>query len=158
MREIAVQVAPVIAIMPLLHRVRVVLREPVRERCDRPAFAGHFGGDALRDLAEHAIVDQDVDFRLAHHVDEAGSHHQAGHVGGLAGGGAAREADPGEALAPDRDVPPVARVSAAVDDPAALEHEVVWTTGPLSRFPPPFPHATTPSSATSAILILPMFS
>jgi len=34
-------------------------------------------------FGEHAVVDQRVDLRLAHHVDEAGRHNQPAHVQGL---------------------------------------------------------------------------
>src|SRR5207249_4761497 len=42
-------------------------------RSDRSALAGNFRGDPLGELAERAIVEEQRDFRLAKHVDEARS-------------------------------------------------------------------------------------
>ena len=50
----------------------------VVDRRDRRAFAGDLGGDALGDLAGHAVVDQHVELRLAEQVDETGRDDQAG--------------------------------------------------------------------------------
>src|SRR5260370_30728448 len=40
-------------------------------RCDGAAFAGNFRGDALGEFAERTIVEEERDFGLAEHVNEA---------------------------------------------------------------------------------------
>ena len=46
----------------------------------RPAFAGNFGGDALKDFRFGARVNQQIQFGLAEHIDETGSYDHAARV------------------------------------------------------------------------------
>src|SRR6266545_988879 len=134
MREVAVEIAPILLDAVLLHPDGVVGDQRVGERGDRPAFPRHFGGDSLSHLAEHPVVHQDARFRLAEHVDEPRRDDEAGHVERLARPEAAfaQKADGGDAVAADRDVAGVARIAAAVDDPAAPQEDVVGTAGPVA--------------------------
>ena len=125
LREIAAEVAPILAVMPLLHRVRIVEDQLVGQRRDRAALSGHFGGDALRDLREHPVIDEDVGLGLAHHVDEPRRNHEAGHVHRVACRGSAEESHGGDPIAAQRHVAAIARVAAAVDDPATLQQDIV---------------------------------
>src|SRR5439155_1728516 len=77
-----------------------------------------------------------VDLRLPHHVDESRCHDETRDIERLAGLGAVQEADAPHPVPGDRLTPPVARVAAAVHDPAAPEEHVVAT-----RSPSPFPVA-----------------
>ena len=96
---------------------------------DGVAFAGDLRGDALRQLADRLLVDEQVDLRLAEHVDEAGSDDQAGGVDGALG----RQrsiglADEGNAIADDADVGVNPRIAAAIDH-AAVADEVIELLG-----------------------------
>src|SRR5437899_5896907 len=132
-REVAIQIAPIFLHAVLLHPHGVVRDEEVREWCDRAAFPGDLGRDALADLAEHPIVDQHEPLGLAEHVDESGSNHQAGHVDCVARLRAAEVSDRGDAVAADGHITGVSRIPAAVDDPAALEDHIVGSIGSGGR-------------------------
>ena len=123
--------------MPFLHGVGIVLHQPVGERRDRAALARHFRRDALRHLREDAVVDQRVDLGLAHHVDEAGGDDEPAHVHCVLRRRGAEKTDCSDAVSADRDVAAVARVAAAVDDPAALQDHVVRPVGAMRRRSPP---------------------
>ena len=132
LREIAVEIAPVLAVMPFLHRVRIVQDQLVRERCNRAAFSCDFGGNDLRDLREDAIVDEHVGLGLAHHVDEAGRDDQTVHIEGLTGRRRAEKPDRGDPITAQRDVALVTRIAAAVDNPPAFENQIVGAVTPGS--------------------------
>src|SRR5204863_5991259 len=136
LREVSVQIAPVLAIVPFLHGIRVVQDELIGQRGHRAPLTRDLGRDPLRDLREHPIVDERVDLGLAHHVDEARGDGQPGHVQGLARLGAAQEPHRGEAIAPDGEVPLVAGITAALHDPPVREDAIVHTR-PSSLFPLP---------------------
>src|SRR5207237_6519440 len=122
--------------MPLLHGIRVVQDEPIGQRRHRSPLAPNLGRNALREFREHAIVDERVDLGLAHHVDESGRDDQPLYVERLPRLGSPQESHGGDTITPDGDVPPVAGIPRAVDDPSAFENEVV-PTRPSSLFPPP---------------------
>src|SRR6266567_1618868 len=136
LREISVQIAPVLAIVPFLHGIRVVQDELIGQRGYGAPLARDLGRDPLGDLREHAVVDERVDLGLAHHVDEARGDDQPGHVQGLACLGSAQEPHGSDAITADGDVPAVARIAAAVHDPAVLEKQIVAAVL-VSRFPFP---------------------
>src|SRR5207247_9513910 len=110
--------------------------EVVGWRGERTALARHLGCDALRDLAQHAVVDQDVDLGLLHHVDEPGRHGEPTHVHRLPRRGAVQEPDARDAVARDRDVALVAGITAPIDDPATAETHIDDTHRP-SLYPLP---------------------
>ena len=111
--------------MPFLHRIRVVEHQPLGERRDGAAFTGDLGRDALGHLRQDAIIDERVDLRLAHHVDEAGSDDEAAHVERLTRRGGAEESHGHDPIAPNGDVSVMTGIAAAVDDPTALQDQVV---------------------------------
>ena len=120
LREVAVEIAPVLPIVPLLHRVGVRQDQPVGQRCHRAAFPRHLRRDALRDLGEDTVVDEHVELGLPHHIDETRSDDEAADVYGVAGRRLAEESNGRDAVTADADVAPIARVAAAVDDPTVL--------------------------------------
>jgi len=126
-REIAVQIAPVLLDVVPLHPHGILRDEHVGEGRDRAALARHFRGDALGDLAEESVVDQDVRFRLPQHVDEAWGNDQPRDIEGLARSGGSEVPDRGDPIARDGDVARIARVAAAVHNPAAAQDDVVAT-------------------------------
>src|SRR5205823_1597867 len=77
-----------------------------------------------------------VDLGLAHHVDESGRDDQQVYVERLPRLGSPQESHGGDTITPDGDVPPIARIPAAVHDPPVLEDEIVHTR-PSSLFPLP---------------------
>ncbi len=91
------------------------------------------GGDALCHLGQHPVVDQHALLGLAEHIDEPGRDDEPADVQRLAGLGAVQETDDGEAVTPDRDIPAIARVAAAVHDPAVAQEQVVGTGAPAGR-------------------------
>ncbi len=124
-REVSVQIAPIFLYAVLLHPHGIVDDKEVRERCDGAALARDLGRNALTDLAEHAVVDQDVCLGLAEHVDESGCDHQARHVDRVSRLRAAEVSHRRDTVAADGDVAAVSRVAAAVHDPAATQDQVV---------------------------------
>ena len=130
MPEITVEVAPVLLEVVLPHQVRVACHESLGEGPDAPTLARDLGGDALRDLGEHAVVDQHVLLGLAEHVDEPRGDDESTHVQCLARRGAVQGSYACEPVAPDAHIPAVARIAAPVHDPAASEDQVVGTLPP----------------------------
>jgi hypothetical protein len=76
----------------------------VVERRDGAAFAGDFGGDALIDFRRQARFDEDGEFGLAEHVDEAGRDYLAGGIDGALAGCGGEIADGSDFSVADADV------------------------------------------------------
>ena len=111
------------------HLEAVVLRldrggQAIVDRCDRRALAGDFGRDALRDLAGGAVVDKDVEFRLAQHVDEAGRHHEVASIDGRRRRPPGQLADRRDAIARDAEIAEIPRRAGAVDNAATGDEDV----------------------------------
>src|SRR6266404_969527 len=82
------------------------------------AFAGDFGGDALRELTEGAVVDEERKLGLTEHVDETGCDDAAGGVDLSFGVRGLQVGDGGDAIAANADVSGVPGIACAVDDVA----------------------------------------
>ena len=123
--EILLQRGPIRSEMEVLVVIRVLLIQHVVGGSDGVAFAGDLGSDALRQLADRLLVDEQVGFRLAEHVDEAGRDDQTfgvdGALGDQRGISLAHEC---HAISDDADVGVDPGIAAAIDD-AAIADEVV---------------------------------
>ena len=123
--EISLQRGPVRGEMEVLVIISALLIEHVVGGSDGVAFAGDFGGDALRQFADCLLVDEQVGFRLAEHVDEAGRNDQPFGIdralGNERGIGLAYE---GDAISDNAHVGIDPGIAAAIDD-AAIANEVV---------------------------------
>ncbi len=117
--------SPVVRDLEVFVRALALGDHPIVDRRNRCAFAGDLGRDALGDLARHAVVDEDVELRLAQQVDEAGGDNQAGGVDPLTRLRVLQVADGGDAVAADRDIGAKPRRARAIDDAAVGEDEVV---------------------------------
>ncbi len=115
-REVAVQIAPILLDAVLLHPRGIVNDEQVGEGRDRTAFTGDFRRDALGHLAEDPVVDQDAPFRLTEHVDEAGRDDEPANVERVTRRGGPQIPDGRDTIVRDRDIAQVARVTASVHD------------------------------------------
>src|SRR5438105_11973181 len=90
-------------------------------RRDRLAFSGDFSSDALRKLAQGAIVNKQGLLRLAQHIDESRRNHKSGCVNHALGGGAGKFADGGDAIVTDRKIARDPGVSRTINDPSVLD-------------------------------------
>ena len=97
------------------------------------ALAGHFGRDALHDLARGAVVDQDVELGLAEQVDEARRDDEVRRVDRRRRRRARQVPDRRDPVADDADVTAEPRAAGAVHDPAVPDDHVVAGGGGLSR-------------------------
>ena len=93
-------------------------------RGDRRAFARDLGGDALRDLAGGARVDEHVVLGLPEHVDEAGRDDEPGGVDAPLRLGALEAAHGRDAVADHADVGAEPGRAGAVHDAPAREEQV----------------------------------
>ena len=100
------------------------LNDGVVEGRDGAAFAGNFGGDALIDFRRQARIDENGEFGLAEHVDEAGSDDFAGGVDGAFARGGGEIADGGDFSVADAEVAGIPGRSRAIDDMAVGDDEV----------------------------------
>src|SRR5208337_1192612 len=93
---------------------------------DGVAFAGDLGGDALRQLTDRLLVDEQVRLRLAEHVNEAGRNDEPGSVDGALGGDVRISfANEGDAVADDADVCVNPGIAAAIHHAAVADQGVV---------------------------------
>ena len=111
----------------------IALNDGVVERRGRAAFAGNFGGDALKDFRRQAGVDEDREFGLAKHVDEAGRDDFASGVDGACAGRGGEVANGGDFSVADAEVTGVPRRAGAVDDVAVGDDEVEGGGGLCAR-------------------------
>ncbi len=130
--EIAGEVAPIHLHAEAGHERVEFVQGAIVLGSGRPAFAGDLGGDALADFAFRGGVDQQVEFRLAQHIDEAGSHHQAGRINHPASRGPAQVAASHDAVAAHGHILPRPRIPAAVHQPAAHDQQVIRIGGRLA--------------------------
>ncbi len=112
--------------MEVLEDVAALADLLVVERCDGFAFARDLGGHALRELRDGLLVDEQVHLRLTEHIDEAGRDDEAGGVdGALRRGALGRAPDERDLVALNADVSVDPRVTAAIDDAAVADDDIV---------------------------------
>jgi hypothetical protein len=100
------------------------LNDGIVKRGDGTAFSGDLGGDALIDFRRQARFDQDGQFGLAEHVDEAGRDDFAGSVDGAFAGRGSQVTDGGNFSVADADFAGIPGRTGAVDDVAVGDDEV----------------------------------
>src|SRR5580700_11160570 len=100
------------------------LNDGIVKRGDGTAFSGDLGGDALVDFGRQARFDEDGQFGLAEHVDEAGRDDFAGSVDGALSGRGSQVADGGDSSVADADVAGIPGRTGAVDDVAVGDDEI----------------------------------
>ena len=124
--KILLQRLPVGREVEVLKKIGMLLVELVVGRRDRVAFAGDLRGDALCQLADRLLVDEQVHFRLAEHVNEAGRDDQAGGVNGALGrDGRVGLADESNAIADDAHIRINPGIAAAIHHAAIADERVV---------------------------------
>ncbi len=94
-------------------------------RGDGAAFAGDFRGNALRELAQRTIVEEERDFGLAEHVNEARSDDAAFRIDFSFSMGFAQIANCGEAIATYSDIGGIPGIPGAVDDVTIADDEII---------------------------------
>src|SRR5713101_8479310 len=90
-------------------------------RSDGTAFAGDLRGDALSELAQGAIVEQERKLGLAENIDETGRDDAALGVDFALGVRVAQVSNGGDAIAADGHIRGVPRVAGTVDDVAVAD-------------------------------------
>ena len=123
--EIFVERAPIDGQVVAAVEVFLFLDESFVDGRDRFAFAGYFGGHAHHHLAHRARIDQQVSFRLAQHVDEAGRHDHAARIDYALCACALETSDADNPVAFDGEVGDVAGASGAVDDAPVFDQQIV---------------------------------
>src|SRR5581483_4978870 len=78
--EVLVEGAPVHGQVKMFLDIPKFINHCLVQRRDGSTLAGDFGGNALSEFADGLLVDEEVEFGLAEHVDEAGGHDQAARV------------------------------------------------------------------------------
>ncbi len=127
--KVLLKAAPVGRDVIVIVAVAVGLDDGVIQRRDRTAFAGDLGRDALVDLRGQARIHQDGQFRLAQHVDKAGSDDHAVDINRARALRVAQISDGGDFAVANADVARVPRRAGAVDDVAVGDDEIegwVW--------------------------------
>ena len=110
----------------LLARVSgsIELDDGVVERGDGAAFACNFGRDALIDFRRQTRFNEDGEFGLAEHVDEAGSDNFAGGIDGALARCACEVADGSDFSVADADIAGIPGRTGAVDNVAVGDDEI----------------------------------
>src|ERR1035437_2452219 len=101
----------------------------VVERSGGSALSSDLGGNALIDLRRQARIDEYGRFRLAEHVDEAGSDNFAAGVNGTLARGSRKIDDGGDAAVADSDVARVPRRAGAIHNVPVGDDEVEGRVG-----------------------------
>ena len=122
--EILAEGSPVGSDVVVLVAGAICLNDSIVERRDGTAFAGNLGGDSLIDFRRQTRFDEDGEFGLAEHVDEAGRDDLAGGVNGALAGRGSKVADRGDFSLADADIAGIPRGTSAVDDVAVGDDKV----------------------------------
>jgi hypothetical protein len=128
MFEVFVERRPIHCHAIFLRDFFVLLFHAVVDGSDRTAFAGDFGGHALRDFARRTIVDQYVEFRLALHIDKSWRHDETLYVQAFSSRRFAQVADGDYAITGNGNVPYNPRGAGAVDDVRSGDDKVIVRT------------------------------
>src|SRR6185436_2532622 len=89
------------------------------------AFAGDFGGDALKDFRFGSWIDEQIRLGLAEHVDKAGRYDHTGGVDAAAGASGTYMPDLDDAIAANRNVAVEPGIPGAIDDAPVHYYDVV---------------------------------
>ena len=128
MFEVFVERRPIFCHTVFLCDFFVLLFHAVVDGSDRTAFACDFGGDALRDFARRAIVDQHIEFRLALHIDKSWRHDEALCIQPFSSRRFAQVADGDYAVTGNGNVPFNPRGAGAIDQVRSGDDEVIVRT------------------------------
>jgi len=123
-REILSEGAPVERDLEVFVSGSVGLDDGVVERSDGRTFAGNLSGDALENFRGQAGIDEDRHFRLAEHVDKAGSDDLAGSIDGASARGVSKVPDGCDFVIADTEVGGVPGRTGAVDDVAVGDDQI----------------------------------
>ncbi len=94
-------------------------------RGDGAALPGNFRSDALGEFAQRTIVEQERDFGLAEHVNEARCDDTAVGIDFAFRMSVVQISDGGEAIAANADIGCVPRISGAIDNVTFADDEIV---------------------------------
>ena len=94
-------------------------------RGDGAALAGNFRGDALGEFAQRTIVEQERDFGLAEHVNEARCDDAAVGIDFAVRMSVMQISNGGETIAADANIGGVPRISRAIEDVTVTNDEIV---------------------------------
>src|SRR6266566_164519 len=98
-------------------------------RSNRSALTSDFSCYALRKLAQRAVVDEQIEFRLTEHVDKARRDNQARSIDDTIGLSIVKLANGGDAVAANRYVAGSPWISRSIDDPSVLNDHIVSRIG-----------------------------